>query len=295
MSSSTFKKCPCAACGVPCLVFFGNRDGYSYYRCRACGSLQLLPLPDASELTDAYKNTYAGSGHCQAAPEKRNIAAQPQFEGIVSALLAQTNPALVLDYGPGWGGLLDALHAHNITAEGSELSKDMADYCEDRGYKIYHGSMEQIPGAGRYDAILMSSVFEHLVAHAHWFEEARRLLKTNGLIISLQPTAAFAAVMGTLFRFGSTRRPLPQLHQVFWPPWHVVLFSLKGMVAIAEQNGFELVEIRPAPIQREEGLTGLLQRILSFVNTIGVACFGVKWPLLVGHIFVFRKRGEIAG
>lgn len=280
----------CLACTEAKLSYFGRKGAYRYYRCGACGALQLLPMPDAQTMKNAYAREYVESGHCQAAPVVRNKAAKPQFDALVDCLLAQGKSSHVLDYGPGWGGLLLALRESGIVAEGAELARSMADYCKNQGFRIHRADLSDLGGEARYDAIMMSSVFEHLVDHSAWLNAAQRLLKPEGLIISLQPTAQFATLLGNLGRLGMKSRELPRLHQIFWPPWHTVLFSRAGMEALFDRHGFELLEIRPAPLQRESGFTGFLQRSLSLVNNLAHPLFGNAWPLWVGHIFVFRKK-----
>ncbi len=280
----------CIACTAAGLAFFGNREGYTYYRCQKCGTLQLSPLPDEEALANAYKQEYAATGHCQSDPEARNRAAVPQFEGIVAALCSHCSSSLVLDYGAGWGGLLTTLARHNINAEGAEISSDMATYCQDKGHHIHQCSLEDIEGRERYDAIVLSSVFEHLVSHEPWLANARRLLKPNGVVVSLQPTAVFATLLATIFRLGITERELPQLHQIFCPPWHTVLFSKAGMTSLADRCEFDVVAVTPAPLQKQKGATGLMQRTLSLINTVATPVFGEKWPLWTGHIFVLQKR-----
>lgn len=280
----------CIACTSDELLFFGSKNDYTYYRCSRCGTLQLLPLPDAETLANAYKQDYATTGHCQTDPELRNCAAVPQFEGIVAALCSHSSPSLVLDYGAGWGGLLDTLTRHTIRAEGAEISSEMAAYCQDKGHYIHQCPLEDIEGRERYDAIVLSSVFEHLVNHEQWLYNAHRLLKSKGIVVSLQPTSVFANLMATLFRFGNTSRELPQLHQIFCPPWHTVLFSRTGMAILAKRCDFDMVAVTPAPLQKQKGVTGLMQRTLSLINKVATPVFGEKWPLWTGHIFVLQKQ-----
>ena len=284
------QKTECVACTSNNLVFFGNKSGHCYHRCLTCGTLQLVPMPDSDAMKLAYEKNYAASGHCQALPEVRNQAALPQFQAITKMLVDHCNPELVLDYGPGWGGLLKTLNERGIPAEGAELSELMVTHCRAEGFTIHQTDLANMEGNGIYDAIVMSSVFEHLTDHVQWLTDAKRLLKQNGLVVSLQPTSHFASLLGTLFRFGIKSRELPQLHQVFWPPWHTVLFSTSGMRTLVESQGFDMVEIRPAPLQREDGFTGILQRSLSIINNAATPLFGVKWPMWVGHIFAFRVK-----
>lgn len=283
---------PCIACTASGLKYFGHRGAYAYYRCLRCGSLQLSPLPEPASMAEEYVNGYSDAGHCQSAPEVRNIEAKPQFDAVCDALLRHAAPRLVLDYGTGWGGLLKTLKDRSINAEGAELSASMAEYCQKMGFTVRLCDLADIPGEAVYDAIALSSVFEHLVEHERWVHDASRLLTPRGLVVSMQPTAGFATFWGQALRLGFKNRELPQLHQVFWPPWHTALFSIEGMRLLFQRCGFELLEVVPAPFQQQSGLTGLLQRTLSGVNAAAAPLFGVNWPLHVGHVFVFRKHAD---
>lgn len=285
-----FHESICVACGGEGLRFFGERKNFSYGRCPACWTLQLVPLPSANFLHEAYTTEYAHSGHCQGMPEIRNKVAVPQYEALCDALERFGNKeGKILDHGCGWGGLLECLQERGIGAEGLEPSEAMAAYCEKKGFVVHRCSLAEIPGEEGYDVLLLSSVFEHLVDHESWIAQAMRLLRPGGVLISLQPTARFATFGAQLLRLRRKTTPLPALHQVFSPPWHTVLFSLQGMERLMTSHGFQLEGIFPAPLQKEGGLTGFMQGAVRTVNAVAYPFFGVHWPLWIGHIFVFRK------
>lgn len=279
----------CLACASKSLHFFGTRDRHRYDRCGHCGTLQLNPMPSAAFLAEAYSKNYAVAGHCQGDPAIRNKAAVPQYDALCDALGRSGVRGRILDHGCGWGGLLLRLKERGIAAEGLEPSDAMAAYCEALGFTVLQEPMEALPGEGVYDALLLSSVFEHLTEHGKWLQAAHRLLVPGGVLISLQPTARFAALGAQIARLGRYSAPLPALHQVFSPPWHTTLFSLKGMRLLLEQHGFLLESISPAPLQREMGMTGVIQNAVRLVNACAFPFFGVHWPLWIGHIFTFRK------
>lgn len=277
----------CVACGGP-LGFFGRRSGYDYHRCARCRTLQLAPLPTAAELAEAYRTRYAASGHCRTEEEDVSGAAQPYYDALVAALLARGARGPVLDVGAGWGGLCRTLLDHNFECRGIEPSEEMVAACVKRGLPVRRGDVAGVDD-GPYGAIVLSSVFEHLVDHDAWLEKARSLLEPGGLLVTMQPTARFAVFASSLMRFGIRSLPLPQLHQVICPPWHVVLFSIEGMRALMARNGFQLIEVRPGPQARNRGLIGLAQRMLGAVNRIGYSVVGIDWPTVISHIFVFQK------
>lgn len=285
MTSST-----CLACGES-LAFFGKKTRYSYWRCVACGTIQLDPLPTREELSRAYRDDYASAEHIGRDALASRAATRTLHRGLMEALREHGGHGPVLDYGCGWGGLTKMLIEEGFECEGYDLSEEMVRFSKEDGLPVHLGAIEDLSEPNR-GAIMLASVYEHLVDHEAWLRAANELLEPGGLLISTQPTAPFAAFAGNLFRLGIKSLPLPTLHQVFCPPWHVALFSIEGLKTQVERCGFRLLEVRPAPQQRQPGLTGMIQATLERVNTVGWALIGVKWPLLTGHIFIFAKRAD---
>ena len=284
---------PCVACLEPALRFYGSREDYAYYECTACKTVQLAPLPTAESLRAAYARGYEDARHMQAGAENRDLAMRRQFAAMADVFTAHGIGGPVLDVGAGWGGLMRALREEGIACEGLELSEVCAAHCTKAGLPVTMGDLASTGGEGCYAALAFCCVFEHLVDHAEVLAHARRLLAPGGLLISLQPTSVFARPMGLWMRLGLRRRTLPRIHHTFCPPWHTVVFSLDGMTRLLERHGFALAEIRPAPQQRDTGLTGVAQRLLERVNRVGWRLCGRRWPLMIGHLFVFQKKPEV--
>ena len=278
-------KCVVCAAG---LTPFGRRQGYNYHNCPSCGTLQLVPLPSREELDEAYTEQYATAQHIDDDPELHRIAFAPYHKALMGILRQYGITGRVLDYGAGWGFLCQMLNDNGFTCEGLDLSEKMVEHAQEQRLPVRFGDIEEAED-NRYAALVLCTVFEHLVDHEAWLGHAGRVLQEGGLFVSSQPTARFGYFVGTLIRLGRSGIPLPALHHIFCPPWHTVLFSLAGMQQIAERNGFTLLEIRVAPQGRAVGITGILQRILGAINWLGTSVMGVNWPLLTGHIFVFRK------
>lgn len=282
----------CIACHGHKLTWFGTRRGYDYYRCVNCGTLQLAPMPDIDALRRAYAEEYARADHWQRGPARRNEAVRRQSQAIVDTLLRHGVRGMVLDVGAGWGDLLDLMREHDIACEGVEPSREMQEHCASQGHRVHHCLLEHLDAHSQYDALTFSSVFEHLITHDASIDAAHRLLKPGGLLISLQPTALFPIFVATVIRLGMRRLPLPQLHHVLYPPWHTVLFSISGMTQLLSRHGFVPRSVHIAPQQRDMGWTLLAQRILERINHIGWRVAGTRWPLAVGHLFVFQKAED---
>lgn len=250
-------------------------------------------MPRAEELAAAYASAYACAGHIDADPEAAVRATQPYRRAILRAIEARRVEGPVAEIGAGWGGLARLLTAKGFSYEGVEPSHAMARYCREQGLPVIEGDIWSLPGP-EYSALLLSNVFEHLTEHDAWLTRASGLLRQGGAIITTQPTARFATFMGSVARLGQRNVHLPELHRTFAPPWHTVIFSIPGMERLMARHGFDLIDVRPMPQGREQGLAAI-QWSLEQVNKIGWAALGGRWPLIPGHLFVFEKSRADAG
>jgi SAM-dependent methyltransferase len=280
----------CVACRGD-LALFGPRLSYAYYRCVECATIQLYPQPSAEDIINAYKEDYASSGHHVTDPALCAVSARPYYENILKVIRDYHISGQIVDYGAGWGGLCKLLIEKGYNCLAVEPSREMAEYCQQGGLPTRNGELGSIADLeSQVDALVLCTVLEHLTNHDEWLREARKLLSPKGFLITLQPTAHFANFAGNLLRLNNHAKPLPQVHQVFCPPWHTVFFSSKGARALAERSGFKLLEVRPAPQGRREGLLGLAQVTLESINRVGYLLAGNDWPLIIAHTYVFGKN-----
>jgi hypothetical protein len=93
------------------LALFGPCTGYTYYRCSGCGTIQLSPMPDEAELAKAYETEYVAGAYKQefAGPEWWRHASRTYCASIVQVLKDRSVIGLVVDYGAGWGHLVDTM------------------------------------------------------------------------------------------------------------------------------------------------------------------------------------------
>jgi SAM-dependent methyltransferase len=282
---------PCLACGGS-PAFLGNRDRYAYVRCQSCGTIQLSPFPSPADVERAYQaSAYANdNAHGQGSPDDVRKSSSPYYEAIRDVLVRYGVNDGVLDYGAGWGGLVELLHRSGIQSSGLELSVRMVDECRARGLPVDVGDFRSaLFGAVPLRAVTMCGVFEHLIDPKAFLRHAFDALNPGGLIVSLQPTAPFAYLLASVSRFGRRSSPLPSAFYVYDPPWHAALFSIDGMARLVGDYGFDVCETLPAPQGRLAGAKGALQVSVGAVNRLGWTLFHSRWPLLVAHIFVLRK------
>jgi hypothetical protein len=287
----------CLACNHD-IVPFGPCQGYVYYRCSACGSIQLWPMPSRAQVEAAYRSTYVAgklNENTAFSPEWWRKASRPYVQAIIRALQDYRVRGPVLDYGAGWGHLVDGLIKSGFDAQGLELSEKEVAYGQAHGLPMRQEHLIEVQGLdGALSAITMSAVFEHFVDHEQMLRAVHRLLKNDGLFVTMHPTSALFRMLGTISRLGDKRRELPEFAGVFTPPWHTVLFSVSGTEQLMSRHGFRLLEIRPAPQGRLGGVLELIQVSLEWVNKLGWTLFGKRWPLVTTHIFIFQKVGQLA-
>lgn len=276
------------------LTLFGPHSGYTYCRCHDCETIQLSPMPDKAQMARAYETEY---GAQKLDPEVWRRVSRPYYDSIIKVLRDYRVNGLVVDYGAAKGHLVERMIQSGFDARGVELSQDEVAYAQQHGLPIQQGDLSTLTGCeGQVAAMTMAAVFEHMFDHAAVLSAVHRLLTDDGLFITMHPTARAAHLFGNLFRLGDKHKPLPGLAGVIDAPWHTVLFSIDGTEQILSQQGFRVLEIRPAPQGRLGGLRGLAQILLEQVNKLGWRVLRTRWPLVTTHIFVCQKvvAGELA-
>ena len=268
-------------------AFFGKREGWRYARCSQCGTIQLDPAPSTDQLAAAYVD-YSGAGHYEASADAARRVSANHYKTLLASLRAHRLRGPVLDYGSGWGGLLEVLQSDGVRCTGLDWNREMVESCRQRGLPVILGDMQAVTQQ-RFGAITLCTVFELLVDHDRWLQAASEVLEPGGLLVSLNPTAGFARLAATLLRLGRRQAELPAVVDLYSPPWPPVFFSLGGMRQLFARNGFELLEVRFTPSGRKGGGWGALQAILERINRVGWRLVGPHWPLQVCHTFVFRK------
>jgi SAM-dependent methyltransferase len=284
----------CFVCGGA-LALFGPYSRYTYYCCGQCGTLQLWPLPDEQEMVRAYEAEYVSAAQTEefTDPDVWREVSRTYCASMVKVIEDYRITGPIVDYGAGWGLLVELLNKRGFQARGLEISRQELAYAQARGLPIEKGDLQGLQGVdAQLSAITLLAVFEHLVNHGAVLRAAHRLLKPGGLFVTLHPTASIYRLIGNIVRLGDKRKPLPDLLGSFTAPWHTALFSVAATEQLISRYGFRLLEIRPAPQGRFGGMVGLVQRALELVNKLGWALLGTRWPLVTTHIFVFEKAAN---
>jgi SAM-dependent methyltransferase len=257
----------------------------------------MSPVPHQADVEHGYMDSqYATDLHGQGDPDAIRKSSRPYYVSLAETLKAHHVSGPVIDYGAGWGGLCELLIKSGFNCRGLELARNMVDECRRRELPVEQKQLDALVAEGsKARAIVLCGVFEHLSDPETFLTNAYDLLEDGGLLVSLQPAGLFARLLAFVSRAGNVGKPLPSAFWIFDPPWHVALYSPEGMKLIAGRGGFDLAEIRFAPQGRIGGLYGTAQRLLEYTNRVGWALGRAAWPLMISHIYVFRKKPGHSG
>ena len=253
----------CLFCGSTSLepLYEGIRDHYGidegihrFLRCRDCGSATLDPLPSPEALTALYSSDYTFKPEPGRSVLRRFLQTiewrcfyEPGYRRRVAIIrrLTGLRGGLVLEVGCGSGLFLRHLREAGYAVEGVETSKADVAYARDRiGLTVFEGALETVPlEPGRYDAVVMVYVLEHIPDPAATLRRIHTLLKPGGWTVLGLP------VMDS----GQARWLGARWSAVTEAPRHVAIPSATGARRLLEATGFEGIRWAPSPLGENAG------------------------------------------
>lgn len=238
MESATAKMA-CRLCGGYDLRLHytqGNRDEFRFYRCAACGLVNY----DLSGGLDQGKYEQDLPDPRDAAPRKNR--AQTATYCFLSRHLHP--PGRLLEIGSGNGRLLHLARQDGWDVAGVELSPVLAERAgrqlgiDVATANVFEPGLGDRLGAGRFDAIVLRHVLEHLPDPLAAMAIFRTLLAPGGHVL-----LEFPNIDGIDFR---VKRWLHRtgLHRRRWPsdyrPGHCNEYDLPSFRHLADRTGFDL-------------------------------------------------------
>ena len=293
----------CVACGNPTHHFcklpgsldqtgsLNKTDLITYVQCVDCGTIQQNPLPSELELSKLVVAEYSHSDDRMSSEKDLSDSTEPQHRIIVQVVAREGIRDGVLEVGTGAGNLCAYLLENGIKVAGIDLSPELVAFAKQRGLPIKQQNLKTITETETLSAIIMSHVFEHLCDPADTLKHIHNLLKAGGIFLTSQPTAAMTNLLSRVTRLNRLHSESPfGISYLNLNRWHIVIYTIRGMNAIAAKQGFDLVEVIPMPSLKSNGLIGIVRRAYQIFNTLGERIFPKRWPFHVAHLFLFRKR-----
>ncbi|HXC55534.1 MAG TPA: class I SAM-dependent methyltransferase [Rhizomicrobium sp.] len=222
----------------PCVA---RKGGYDIIHCEMCGFRHAVPLPSAAALEREYRETYyadekptflAHAGEDQQWGELAQTDRLESFERLLGPARRR-----LLDIGSGPGFFLKTAKNRGWTVTGIEPSRQAAAHARGLGIEVAEGFFgpETAPALGRFDAINLNNVLEHVPDPVAILRAARAILEPGGALCVNVPNdfspfqIAAAATQGT---------------GEWWiaPPHHLNYFDFATLANLLQRLEFDIAE-----------------------------------------------------
>lgn len=181
------------------------------------------------------------------------------------------NATRMLDVGCDDGSfLLAAADLYGISPVGVDVSARAVQIARSKGIQVFHGVLEDMPNdLHGFTVISAVDVLEHMANPAGFLESVKKRISPSGLLYIQTPNPASVVYgIGRILGNSTGGRPTAAIKRLF-PPEHIQYFSRKGLRAIANRCGFEVVDLCTRTLLAREIAAGK-----SVVAALGaVQCF----------------------
>jgi SAM-dependent methyltransferase len=201
---------------------------FAFVRCRRCGLVYQDPRPVFEDLRRRYGPSYFAY----------ELANEENFFGLMRLGLADIaferaaagmpSPRAFLDVGCATGMLLAWMKGRGWQVQGVDVCRESAEYGERvRGVRIRAGTLEEARFAdGSFSVVHFSHLIEHVDDPRAFLQEARRVLRDDGLVVIATPNIGGfqARLFGARWRSAIVD--------------HLVLFSRQTLRRMLAETGF---------------------------------------------------------
>lgn len=217
-----------------------SANGFDVIDCQLCGFKHIIPIPAEEELEHAYQHDY----YTQEKPlyierYKEDLDWWNMVYAQRYAILEQYLPAerrRLLDIGSGPGFFLLNGQERGWQVKGVEPSVQAAEHSRSLGLDVENVffSEHTAPPLGRFDAINMGEVLEHIPDPAALLSLVNGQLNDNGMVCIIVPNDfnPFQTVLRDHLGF-----------KPWWvaPPHHINYFDFDSLSNLLKRCGFEVV------------------------------------------------------
>jgi len=236
--------------------------GKQIYQCRDCDYVMTpaAPAEDASELYDDPE--YFGGWGCNMEfdYERFEPAVHRQVEQYLDYLKQHTRGKSLLDVGTGSGLLPHLAHQSGYEVEATDLSKHVCDTLPAKaGFRVHHGTIEEIEFGRKYDVITMLHVLEHTTNPLSTLQRAREILNGEGYVLVVVPNyrSFDTRAKDVLSKLKLKSRPYKHLALGH----HNYVFSINSLRALGRAANLDIVHhTTTQPAWRSGGLHRVFEK-----------------------------------
>lgn len=235
MESAPWPSCPLCAGGAQPAFMAGE---HRMYRCRACHTAFLSPVPTPAELERFYARFHLSDseGGWYDQMEQRMQADFPEKVRLIRRATSGRDPRRLIDVGCGKGFFVKACSDAGIRAMGIDLSLSGVEYAKRiLGVKAVCGNLSQLKGTlGTFDTATLWATIEHVPEPVQLLRDIFDVLEPGGVLL-----------LDTGIGHDWLDRLLPGVNQWYDPPQHLWVFSREGLEKALMSAGFSVESVDP--------------------------------------------------
>jgi len=217
-----------------------SENGFDVIDCIGCRFKHVVPLPTEEELEHVYQHEYYTQEKPLYLERYRqdlswwNTVYIHRYELLEKYLLSTQRKILDIGSGPGYFLLSGKNRGWQVT--GVEPSEQAALHSQQLGLHVENifFSEKSAPTLGRFDAINMGEVLEHLPRPEEMLKLVHTQLNTGGLVCLIVPNDfnPFQLILRDKMGF-----------KPWWvaPPHHINYFDFKSLASLLDRCGFEVL------------------------------------------------------
>lgn len=219
-----------------------SKNGFDIIDCEACGYKHATPVPTEQQLEEIYRHEYYTDEkplYIERFKEDLdwwNLAYGDRYDTFEAAL--PEGSRRILDIGSGPGYFLKHGMDRGWDVVGVEPSKRAAAHARSLGLTIIEEFLDEnlAPTLGRFNAIHMSEVLEHIPQPGKLLRLAHQMLKPGGLLCVVVPND-YSPFQGALREAGG--------FEPWWvaAPHHLNYFDRSSLERLVLQQGFKTLSI----------------------------------------------------
>jgi glycosyltransferase involved in cell wall biosynthesis/2-polyprenyl-3-methyl-5-hydroxy-6-metoxy-1,4-benzoquinol methylase/predicted nucleic acid-binding Zn-ribbon protein len=189
----------CLWCGMKEFKVVAKRkDSINVLECTNCGLKQLEKIPDEL-LRVYYDDEYFNGKTSNISDTVPSVGYHNYHEVLLHSflwqqaflkLITEESKGELLDVGCASGKFLELAEMAGFSPIGIDISPNAIRLAKIKGFAVFCGSLEQLQAENeKFDVITAWDFIEHIINPKEFFNECKRLLKPNGVLIFSTPDA----------------------------------------------------------------------------------------------------------
>jgi SAM-dependent methyltransferase len=217
----------CPACSANDERALFRKSGGSYVACNKCSMVYLNPVFKDDILEEHYRSNHQLQG--EAVANDLEFYSALYSKGLSSITKSYPELGNILDVGCSTGIFLDIAKSHGWETFGLELNKKEAEIAKLKNHLIEEEMINSVKFDKKFSAITLWDVFEHIKDGFQFLNDAKKLLKKDGIIFIQSPS-----------RDALAAKIMQSDCNMFDGLEHVNLYGIQSLTILTKSAGFKI-------------------------------------------------------